>query len=171
MIKRNEGSHPAVEYTVRNVLKPGDLGWVLTHHGIQYAKDQGYDFTFEKEIAESIASFVVQYMNGLAGIWIVEADSRIIGTIAVHSEGQYDAEIRWIIVLPDCQGRGIGSRLMSEAISFSRKSGKEILHCRNVAPDSPGIPLYERFGFSFESEECVMKWGKQWFSRHYILRL
>ncbi len=160
-----------MEYSLRDFLKPGDLGWILHQHGVRYAAEQSYDFSFEKEIAESIVVFIEQYKRGVSRIWVAESAAGIIGTIALHAQGTDEAEIRWIMVLPEYQGQGIGSRLLAEAIDFGRRRQVKLIHCCNVAVNSPGIPLYERFGFTFVSEAPVLKWGKLWVSRQYHLRL
>ena len=160
-----------MDYCIRNELHPGDLGWILYQHGIIYASSLGYDITFEKEIAKSIVRFTEQYQQGLGGIWVAESPAGILGTVAVHIVGNDEAEIRWIMVLPAQQGKGIGSRLLQAALDYCRSREFQSVHCRNVAVNSPGIPLYERSGFYVHAEEDVHKWGKQWRSRHYILRL
>lgn len=39
-------------------LAPGDAGWVLDRHGALYARDEGYDATFEALVAEILADFL-----------------------------------------------------------------------------------------------------------------
>ena len=157
-------------WVLRTDLRPGDLGWILRQHGLRYALDKGYDFDFEKDIATSIVSFIDHYFRSQSAIWIAEVDKQIVGTIAVVPINGYDAEIRWILVDPSFQGRGLGTELMSAALTFSRNHGFRAVQCRNVASDSPGIPLYEKCGFSMKEDKVVNLWGQVWHSRSYVLK-
>ena len=107
-----------MDVMIRNQLQPGDLGWILYRHGIGYAAEEQYDYTFEKEIAESIVRFVDLYQQDKGSIWVAEHEGHIAGTVAVHTEDENEADIRWIMVLPEYRGLGIGSRLMTHALDY-----------------------------------------------------
>src|SRR5215472_7259139 len=44
--------------TVRTYLKPGDIGAIVSLHGILYAGEYGFDPTFEAYVAGPLAEFV-----------------------------------------------------------------------------------------------------------------
>ena len=159
------------QLSIRKDLRPGDLGWILYQHGVRYAADKGYDLDFEKDIAESMILFIEEFRRGHAGIWIAEQEKQIVGSIAVIPISETEAAIRWILVVPDFQGKGIGSKLMDMALNFCKCNDFSSVHCCQVASDSPGIALYESKGFRLVSECMVDQWGQSWSSRHYTLRL
>lgn len=87
----------------------------------------------------------------LAVSLVAEADGRIVGHVAVSPVTISDGATGWfglgpISVLPEHQGRGIGSRLMREALRTLQESGAA--GC--VLLGEPGY--YGRFGFRAEPD-------------------
>jgi len=78
---------------------------------------------------------------------VAEVDGRVVGHIAFSRAAVGDASAGWyllgpVAVLPDHQGRGIGSALVDAGLAELRSRGA--LGCALVG--DPGF--YERFGFS-----------------------
>ena len=48
---------PAGDVTIRRLGKPGDLGWVVMAHGEMYAKEFGWDPSFEALVARIVAAY------------------------------------------------------------------------------------------------------------------
>ncbi|HWB20631.1 MAG TPA: GNAT family N-acetyltransferase, partial [Phycisphaerales bacterium] len=71
-----------------------------------------------------------------------------IGMIGVRNTSADVAEIRRLRVHNDFRRRGIGSRLMEQAISFCKHHGylKVVLDVR--VERGPAISLFEKFGFA-----------------------
>ncbi|MFG0330600.1 MAG: GNAT family N-acetyltransferase [Phycisphaerales bacterium] len=94
-----------------------------------------------------------------SGFWLAEASiqdrSCVVGMVGVLHRGESVAEIRRLRVDPDHRMRGIGTRLMEQALSFCRDSG-----CLKVVLDTwieraPAIALFERFGFQLNRSRKV----------------
>lgn len=160
-----------MDIVIRNVLKAGDLGWVLYQHGVHYAQEKGYTLDFEEEIIRSTLCFIHLYRHDEAGIWVAEENGSIVGTISVHLISSIQAEIRWIYVIPSRQGEGIGSVLMTKAVEYCRTRKFQQVILKNVASDSPAIPLYTRFGFCKIHESEVFQWGQYWTAQEYVLTI
>ena len=45
--------------TVRNELRAGDIGFITYLHGILYAREQGWDSTFEAYVAGALSEFAM----------------------------------------------------------------------------------------------------------------
>ena len=62
--------------------------------------------------------------------------------------GGFAAYLEDMIVRPECQGRGIGGRLLREAIKGARSSGCERITLLTDETNSKAIRFYEQEGFS-----------------------
>ena len=78
--------------------------------------------------------------------WVLEDDGRIAG-ILVLAEGPQGLPLDNIAVLPDCQGRGIGRRLIEFAEAEARRRGSLEIHLYTHALMTENIALYRRVGF------------------------
>lgn len=86
--------------------------------------------------------------DGASGFWVAEYEGDILGMVGVQQGGENVAEVRRLRVHPDYRRRGIGTRLMEQAITFCREKAylKVILDTR--IEREPAIRLFEKFGFT-----------------------
>nr|MDO8132666.1 hypothetical protein [Candidatus Njordarchaeum guaymaensis] len=83
-----------VEWKIRHRIKPGDIGYLAYLHGIFYAKECGYDQTFEAYVAGGLAEFVQSFSPDRDRIWLAETNGRVIGSIAVVGHSEVAAQLR-----------------------------------------------------------------------------
>ena len=107
----------------RTTLSPGNIGEIIRLHGVLYAREYGWGETFEAYVAEGLAKFVLNYNPERDRIWIAEHEGRIKGCIAIVGVSQTEAQLRWYLVHPDLRGRGLGKRLINEAVQFCSEHG------------------------------------------------
>src|SRR6476646_8340020 len=110
---------PTEPITLRTTLRPGDVGAVVSLHGTLYAREYGFDATFEAYVAGPLAEFV-RSGSDRERLWIAEQDGRLVGCIAIVLASAEAAQLRWFLVDPVTRGAGLGKRLLQEAIDFSR---------------------------------------------------
>jgi GNAT superfamily N-acetyltransferase len=113
---------PQDSVTIRTVLKPGDLGWIVQEHGTSYAAEYGFDVTFEAYVAGPLAEFV-RRASPRERIWIAELPGRLAGCVAIVAAAADVAQLRWFLVTPGARGAGCGKRLLAEAIAFCKEHG------------------------------------------------
>jgi GNAT superfamily N-acetyltransferase len=78
--------------------------------------------------------------------WVLEDDGRIAG-ILVLEQGQSGLLLDNIAVMPDRQGKGFGSALISFAEAEARRLGFGEIHLYTHALMTENIALYRRIGF------------------------
>ena len=85
--------------------------------------------------------------DGESAFWVADTDSTVIGMIGVQNTSEGEAEIRRLRVREDFRRRGVGAKLMEQALTFCRHHGylKVTLDVR--IERGPAIALFEKFGF------------------------
>ncbi|MEQ1647503.1 MAG: helix-turn-helix domain-containing GNAT family N-acetyltransferase [Hyphomicrobiaceae bacterium] len=141
-------------------LQPGDIGWVVHRHGVLYAREYGWDGTFEALVAKIAAQFVEHFDPEREAAWIAELDGRIVGSAFVVSQSRRVAKLRLVYVEPEARGRGVGHQLVEEALRFasSRDYHRMTLWTNDVLVAARR--LYERFGFVLTLSEATHNFGK-----------
>jgi N-acetylglutamate synthase-like GNAT family acetyltransferase len=143
---------------MRTTLQPGDFGAIVSMHGLLYAREYGFDTTFEAYVAEPLAAFVLR-RSPRERIWVEERDGRVAGSVAVVAAAEDVAQLRWFLVDPATRGSGMGRRLLSEAIAFSRQAGYQRMVLWTVAGLQAAQHLYQQAGFECVHAAPERRWG------------
>jgi len=144
--------------TIRNHLLPGDMGSIVYLHGILYAKEYGFDHTFEAYVAKPLAEFIDSRADGQR-IWLVEKEGKIEGSAAVVRYTQHEAQLRWLLLHPDIRGHGIGKHMVEEAVKFCREERYESIFLWTVSTLKAAAALYKSAGFKMTAENRIKTWG------------
>lgn len=158
-------------WMVRNYFQPGDIGHLTSLHGVIYAKEYGYDQTFEAYVAKGLAEFVQSFHPKKDRIWLAEISDQIIGVIAVAGQSAGGAQLRWFLVHPDYRGRGLGSILMKKALQFCRKCKYKTVFLWTTNDLRTAGCLYARAGFTKTEEKTHDLWGRKVTEERYELQL
>jgi DNA-binding MarR family transcriptional regulator/predicted N-acetyltransferase YhbS len=165
-----EGSPHPLAYVLRPP-RAGDFGWVVSRHGVVYAREYGWDHTFEALVARIVADYVDHRDIVREEAWIAEVDGEPVGCVFCVTKDDSTAQLRLMLVEPRARGMGIGTRLCQECIRFARSVGYEriMLWTNDVLVDARRI--YERLGFRLGEEGSHHSFGHDLVEQTWWLKL
>lgn len=152
-------SEPRTPYVLRQ-HEPGDMGWIVHRQGLLYAREYGWDNTFEALAAEIVAQFIRNYDAKRERCWIAEKDGAMVGAVFVAKGSDDVARLRLLHVEPEARGLGIGKRLVEECIRFARHTGYRKITLWTTSILSAARHIYAEAGFRLASEESYHNFGK-----------
>lgn len=170
-IKDILGERGTVRAFVLRPLRPGDYGWVASKHGELYAREYGWDETFEALVARIVADHIEQRDLKRDAAWIAEVDGERVGCVFCVEKEATVAQLRLLLVDPKARGMGIGARLVEECVRFATGAGyrRMMLWTNDVLVDAGRI--YERAGFKLTKEEPHHSFGHDLVSQDWWLDL
>jgi GNAT superfamily N-acetyltransferase len=156
--------------SLRTDLRHGDLGMIVYLHGVIYARERGFDPTFEAYVAGPLSEFV-RKGSPRERLWLAEREGRIVGCIAIVATSPQTAQLRWFLVEPNTRGLGLGKRLLSEAITFCKECGYAEVILWTESALTTAAALYQTVGFRKTEEKPGRVWGVDLVEEKYELRL
>lgn len=140
---------------------PGAIGRVAELHATYYHRDWEFGLFFEAKVATELAEFLRRFEKERDGFWTIRHEERVAGAIAIDgSKAATDgAHLRWFIVSPEMHGKGLGRRLMAEAVSFCDRQAYRRIFLWTFAGLDAARHLYETFGFRLVSQQEGEQWG------------
>ena len=159
------------DVTIRTEIFPGDLGDLVALHGRVYAAEYGWDATFEAYVAQALAELVLAPDAEPHRLWIVEQDGSLVGSVGIIGREERAAQLRCFLVRPDARGRGIGRRLLHEALAFCRAQGYSSIFLWTTKDLVAAARLYESAGFTLTTELTHVMWAATVTEQRYDLSL
>lgn len=161
----------STDIRLRTDIRTGDIGELIRLHGEVYAREYGWDWTFEAFAAGTFGRMADRWDVARDRLWIAEQDGRVVGCIAILSVDDVTAQLRWFVVHPAARGAGLGRRLIEEAISFTRGAGYRRVFLWTMATLTTAAHLYRAHGFELTHQETVERWGAVLTEERYDLQL
>ena len=87
-------------------------------------------------------------------LWFAEENSKTLGCAALIKRGT-KGQLRWVVLLPEARGRGIGKQVVHMATDTARNMGLEEIFLETTDGLDASMSLYKSMGFVFDhaSEE------------------
>ncbi len=141
---------------------PGVVGKITEIHATYYYENWGFDVSFETQVGRELSEFIRDFEEDKDGFWVATIDGEFAGAIAIDgSEADEEgARLRWFIVPPEFQRRGVGSTLIKSAIDFCRQANFRKVYLWTFEGLDEARSLYEREGFRLSREHDVYQWGQ-----------
>jgi N-acetylglutamate synthase-like GNAT family acetyltransferase len=150
---------------------PGDMGWVVQQHGELYAREYGFDWTFEALVADIVARFIRDFDPQREKGWIAEADGERAGCVFLVRQSATVAKLRLLILRPEARGLGLGGRLTDACIAFARAAGYRKLVLWTQSNLLAARAIYASRGFVLKDSEPNEAFGQQLVSETWELVL
>ncbi|MEU2787671.1 helix-turn-helix domain-containing GNAT family N-acetyltransferase [Streptomyces sp. NPDC007100] len=152
---------------------PGDLGWMVQRNAVLYAREYGFDLSYEALVARIVAEYAERYDPRWDRTWIAELDGERVGAVMCVRDGleaapegaggapPHTARLRLLLVEPEARGHGAGRALVSACVDFAREAGyRELVLWTNSVLSSARV-LYERAGFELTAEKPHHSFGQE----------
>ncbi|TGL54665.1 GNAT family N-acetyltransferase [Leptospira wolffii] len=136
--------------------KPGDLGFIVYRHAVLYAREYGFNSSFEEYVILGMADYL-KSDSGHGKVWVAESEGKIIGAVAIVDSGDRNSQLRWFYTEPSHRNLGIGRKLLDKAIEYGRKRFSKIsLWTLSNLPAARN--LYKRSGFVLVESKPNRQW-------------
>ncbi|WP_030435662.1 GNAT family N-acetyltransferase [Actinoplanes subtropicus] len=156
---------------IRNLDRPGDLGWVIKAHGELYAAEYGWDTTFEALVARIVADYAGDHDPARENAWIAELDGERVGCVFCIAGKDGSAVLRILLVDPAARGQGIGKLLVDACVEFARKAGYDRMRLWTNDPLRAARHIYLSRGFELTGEGPHRSFGADLVGQTYELAL
>lgn len=80
-------------------------------------------------------------------------DARLVGLIRVLDDSEMLAQIHYVLVHPEYQGRGIAGRM----VEYIKEKYKNFMYLELMPEDKNNVPFYEKYGFHVMENGAAMQ--------------
>lgn len=157
---------------VRRADRPGDLGWVVMAHGEVYHQQFSWDTDFEVLVAKIVAGYGAEHDPAREAAWIAELDGQRVGCVFLVAGDQPTvAKLRILLVTPAGRGRGLGTRLVAQCLTFAREAGYQQVTLWTNDVLVAARKIYQSFGFTLADQERHHSFGHDLLGQNWTLDL
>src|SRR5262245_4525494 len=83
-----------------------------------------YEMTFDlADYDADLMTIDAKYRDAGGAFWVLEADGRVVGTVAIVPLSADEVEIKRVYLDPSLRGRGWGRALMARALTWAQERG------------------------------------------------
>lgn len=138
---------------------PDDAPWVAERHGTLYARDEGFDESFQPLVQGILDDFIATRDPAREQGWIAEADGKRLGCIFCVRLTDSTAKLRMFLVDPAARGQKLGHRLLETCMSFAKSHGYTQMQLWTHESHQAACALYARTGWTLVDSKPVHSFG------------
>lgn len=162
---RGEKSRDFDTYAVvlRQGYCPGLIASVVGLHASYYATNYGFGAVFERKVATEMSEFMGRIERPANTTFSAFLGGTLFGSVSLDGEDLEEgvSHLRWFIVSPEAQGKGIGNLLLQEATSYVDKAAFDRTRLWTFKGLDAARHLYEKHGFELVRENRGEQWGTE----------
>ena len=162
---------PVDDITIRTVLQPGDIGYVIYMHGSLYGQEYNFGLSFEAYVAKGLYEFYAHYDETLDRVWVAEHGGKIVGFLSLMHREPGEAQLRYFILDPAYRGIGLGKKLSRLFMDHLRSAGYDRAFLWTTDELYTAAHIYRKMGFRLSTEAASESFGKPLKEQRYDLSL
>jgi DNA-binding MarR family transcriptional regulator/GNAT superfamily N-acetyltransferase len=139
---------------------PGDMGWVVQSHGSLYAREYGFDASFEGLVAEIAGQFLTSFDASRERCWIADLDGSPVGSVFLVRHSDDVAKLRLLLIDPAARGQRLGQRMVAECIAFAQARGYRKITLWTQSILTAARKIYQDAGFVLVATEPHRSFGQ-----------
>lgn len=151
--------------SIRDYYTSEDVKNIIEKQRLFYAESHGWDDTFLSYLYDTFKADIEK-------IWVAESGNQFAGCIGLVNDDEKTGQLRWFLVDPSFQRKGVGSRLIKALVQYCKENGYERIFLWTVRDMSTARPLYKKNGFEItEIHEEKPLWGSNLIEERWDLEL
>lgn len=152
-------------------LQIGDAGWIAARHGELYAKEEGYDASFEALVMRILADFIETRDPATERAFIPVVGEVRLGSVFCVRDDAQTARLRMFLLEPWARGLGLAPKMLEAVIEHARATGASKLVLWTHASHLAACRLYQRRGFVMTGEQASQAFGQDTVDQEFELLL
>jgi len=152
-------STSGVNLTVMQTIEDyphGLIGTIAALFGRTIAASHRVDWTLEAMVAEQQCEFFRRFDPRRDRVWVAQQDGVPRGALTIDGprphDGRDSARLRFFILDESLRGRGLGRKMLAEAMRFCRERGYRRVFLTTLPRLDAALRLYHQHGFVLVSE-------------------
>lgn len=158
-IIKNRISEELYPIIIRNFVED-DIEHLILRHQILYPAEYGLSSAFANDVNMVIHKFVGNFDANKECILIAEVDGQRLGSIAIAKSDDKMAQLRFFLLEPEARGKGIGKKLIENALEFCREKGYTHIFLETISKLKTARHIYKSKGFRITHTHENPAWGK-----------
>lgn len=147
---------------IRSDRRHGDDALVAKLHTEGYKKlgsrfGEPFDRYVEYTLQEAKLDQRFADKNDRTNVWYAQLEGQTVGCAALVDRGDR-AQLRWVVVLEEARGLGLGKKLLNLVLAHARETGFSSIYLETIDELTPSMTLYEGLGFQLVSKKNIPLW-------------
>jgi GNAT superfamily N-acetyltransferase len=158
---------PPQDARLRSEWRSGDADLIVDLHRRGYAGEgPAFADPFPDYVAETVREAGLDRPGHASRVWFAERGAETVGCAAMIDRGTR-GQLRWVVLLPQARGLGLGKALFRAAMDHAAAQGWPEVFLETTGGLTASMQLYLANGFAIVSDEPADLWGVP--SRHIVM--